>query len=158
MLESLCCRYDQCTTLTLYLKGYTHLQEIKKKKSLNKRKLPHKRACNIKIDESDNVNSVFIVEQHEDHIDEVEEKTSAPRCTPVTACKHYIKLNLKVINLKKKLVEKDKELEKFKSALEGSKIQNNEQSNSVLSYSQVKDNDKMLTFYTGLQKKKYLDG
>ena len=75
-------RSDQCTTPTLYQKKYTHLQEIKKNTSPRKRKLlavgsssPPKRACNIKRDGSDNVNSVFIVEQHGDHIYEVEEKT-----------------------------------------------------------------------------------
>ena len=73
-------RSDQCTTPTLYLKDYTHLQEIKKMKSPSKRKLlavsspPPKRARNIKRDGNDNVNSVFIVEQHGDHIYEVEEK------------------------------------------------------------------------------------
>ena len=52
-------RSDQCTTPTLYLKGYTHLQEIKKRISPCKRKLlavsspsPPKRACNIKRDGS----------------------------------------------------------------------------------------------------------
>ena len=59
--------------------------------------------------------------------------------------------------MKKKLVEKGKELEKLKSELEGSKIQKNEQSNSVLSYSPVKGNDKMLKFYTGLQNKKVFE-
>ena len=49
------------------------------------------------------------------------------------------------------LHEKEKELEKSKSESEGSKIQKEEQSNPVLSYSQVEDNDKML--YTGMQNK-----
>ena len=49
------------------------------------------------------------------------------------------------------------ELEKLKSELEGSKIQKKEQSNSVLSYSQVEDNDKMLKFYTGLRNKKVFE-
>ena len=49
------------------------------------------------------------------------------------------------------LHQKEKELEKLKSELEGSKIQKQEQSNPVLSYSQVEDNDKML--YTGMQNK-----
>ena len=80
------------------------------------------------------MSSVFSVEQHEDHIYEVQEKTLACRCTPVTVCKHCIKLNPKVIDL----VGKEKELKKLKSELEGSKIQKKEQSNSVLSYSQVK--------------------
>ena len=80
----------------------------------------------------------------------------ASRCTPVTACNHCIKLNSKVIDLKKKLHEKEKELEKLKSEL-GSKMQKKEQNNSVLSYSQVKDNDKMLKFYTGLQNKKVFE-
>ena len=150
-------RSDQCTTPTLYLKGYTHLQEIKKKKSLNKRKLPPKRARKIKRDGSDNLHSVFFVEQHGDHI-YVEEKTLAPRCTPVTACKDCIKLNLKVIELKKKLVEKEIELEKLKCELKGSKIQKNEQSNSVLSYGQVKDNDKCENFIQDYKIKKYLNG
>ena len=112
-------RSDQCTTPTLYPKGYTHLQEIKKRKSPSKGKLlavssppPPKRAHNIKRDASDNVNSVFIVEQHGDHMYEVEEKTLASRCTPVTACHHCVKLNSKVIDLKKMLHEKEKELEK----------------------------------------------
>ena len=72
-------RSDQCTTPTLYLKGYTHLQEIKKRKSPSKRKLvavssppPPKGARNIKGDGSDNVNSVSVVEQHRDQIYEVE--------------------------------------------------------------------------------------
>ena len=59
-------RSDQCTTPTLYQKKYTHLQEIKKNTSPRKRKLlavgsssPPKRACNIKRDGSDNVNSIF---------------------------------------------------------------------------------------------------
>ena len=69
------------------------------------------------------MNSVFIVEQHGDHIYEVEEKTLASRFTPITACNHCIKLNSKVIDLKKMLHEKEKELEKLKSQLEGSKIQ-----------------------------------
>ena len=56
--------------------------------------------------------------------------------------------------MKKILHEKEEELEKLKSELEGSKIQKKEQSNPVLSYSQVEDNDKMLKFYTGLQNKK----
>ena len=81
----------------------------------------------------------------------------ASRCTPVTACNHCNKLNSKVIDLKKKLHEKEKELEKLKSELEGSKMQKKEQNNSVLSYSQVKDNDKMLKFYTGLQNKKVFE-
>ena len=55
------------------------------------------------------------------------------------------------------LHEKEKELEKLKSELEGSKIQKKEQSNPVLSYSQVGDNDKMLKFYTGLQNKKVFE-
>ena len=144
-----CYRSDQCTTTTLYLKGYTHLQEIKKRKLPYKRKLlavssplPLKGARNIKTDGSDNVNSVFIVEQHGDHIYEVEEKNLASRCTPVTVCNHCIKLNSKVIDLKKKSHEKEKEVEKLKSELEGSKTQKKEQSNSVLSNSQVRDNDK----------------
>ena len=103
------------------------------------------------------MNSVFIVEQHGDHIYEVEEKTLASRCTPVTACNHCIKLNSKVIDLKKMLHEKEKELEKLKSELEGSKIQKKEQSNPVLSYSQVEDNEKKLKFYTGLQNKKVFE-
>ena len=103
------------------------------------------------------MNSVFIVEQHGDHIYEVEEKTWASRCTPVTTCNHCIKLNSKIIDLKKMLHEKEKELEKLKSELEGSKIQKKEQSNPVLSYSQVGDNDKMLKFYTGLQNKKVFE-
>ena len=151
-------RSDHCTTPTLYLKGYPYPQEIKKRKSPSKRKLlavssppPPKRARNIKRDGSDNVSSVFIVEQNGDHIFEVEEKTLAPRCTPVTACNHCIKLNSNVIDFKKMLHEKEKELEKLKSELEGSKIQKKEQSNPVLSYSQVEDNDKML--YTGMQNK-----
>ena len=56
---------------------------------------PPKRARKIKRDEIDNVNSVFIVEQHGDHIYEVEEKTLASRCTPVKACNHCLKLNSK---------------------------------------------------------------
>ena len=95
---------------------------------------PFKRARKLKRDASDNVNSVFIVEQHGDHIYEVEEKTS--RFTPITACNHCIKLNSKVIDLKKMLHEKEKELEKLKRELEGSKIQRKEQSNPELSYSQ----------------------
>ena len=55
------------------------------------------------------------------------------------------------------LHEKEKELEKLKSELEGSKIQKKEQSNPVLSYSQVADNDKMLKFYTRLQNKKVFE-
>ena len=55
------------------------------------------------------------------------------------------------------LHQKEKELEKLKSELEGSKIQKQEQSNPVLSYSQVEDNDKMLKFYTGLQNKKVFE-
>ena len=97
---------------------------------------PFKRARKLKRDASDNVNSVFIVEQHGDHIYEVEEKHWASRCTPVTACSHCIKLNSKVIDLKKMLHEKEKELEKLKRELEGSKIQRKEQSNPELSYSQ----------------------
>ena len=100
----------------------------KKRKSPSKRKLltlssppPPKRAHNIKRDGSDNLNSVFIVEQHGDHIYEVEEKAIASRYTSVTACNYCIKLNSKMIDLKKKLHEK--ELEKLKSELEGSKIQ-----------------------------------
>ena len=87
--------------------------------------------CNIKRDGSDNLNSVFIAEQHGDHIYEVEEKTLASRCSPVTGCNHCIKLNLKVIDLKKKLHEKEKELQKSKSALEESKLQKKEQNSSV---------------------------
>ena len=87
----------------------------------------------------------------------MKKKTLASRSTPVTACKHCIKLNSKVIDWKKKLVEKEKELEEIKSEFEGSKIQKKGQSNSVLSYSQVKDNDKMLKFYTGLQHKKVFE-
>ena len=55
------------------------------------------------------------------------------------------------------LHEKEEELEKLKSELEGSKIQKKEQSNPVLSYSQVEDNDKKLKFYTGLQNKKVFE-
>ena len=79
----------------------------------NKRKLLavsspplQKKARNIKRDGSDNVSSAFIVEQYGDHIYEVEEKTLASRCAPVTACNHCIKLNSKVIDSKKKLYEK----------------------------------------------------
>ena len=157
-------RSDQCTTSTLYLKGYTHLHEIKKRKSPSKRKLlaassppPPKRARNIKRDGSDNLNNVFIVEQHGDHIYEVEEKTLASRFTPITACNHCIKLNSKVIDLKKMLHAKEKQLEKLNSELEGSKIQKKEQSNPLLSYSEVEDNDKMLKFYTGLQNEKVFE-
>ena len=85
-------------TLTPYLKSYTRLKEIKKRKSPSKRKSlavssppPPKIACNIKRDGNDNVNSVFIVEQHGGHIYEVEEKTLASRCTLVTACNQCIK-------------------------------------------------------------------
>ena len=53
------------------------------------------------------MNSVFIGEQHGDRIHEVEEKTLASQCTPVTACNHCIKLNSKVIDLSKKLLEKE---------------------------------------------------
>ena len=80
---------DQCTTPTLYLKRYTQLQEIKKRKLPSKRKLvavssppSPMRARNIKRDGSDNVNSVFVVEQHEDHIYEVEEKTFSIKVYP----------------------------------------------------------------------------
>ena len=66
-------------------------------------------------DGSDNVNINFIVEQHGDHIYEVEQETLASRCIPVTTCNHRIKLNPKVIDLKKMLHEKEKELEKLKS-------------------------------------------
>ena len=55
------------------------------------------------------------------------------------------------------LHEKEKELEKLKSELEGSKMQKKEQSNPVLSYSQVEDNDKMLKCYTGLQNEKLFE-
>ena len=49
-------RSDQCTTSTLYLKGYTHLQEIKKRKLPNKRKLltvcsPHHLREHVKLKE-----------------------------------------------------------------------------------------------------------
>ena len=64
-------RSDQCTTPTLHLQGYTHLQEIKERKSPSKRKLLAVSSCplpnrahNIKKDGGDNMNSVFIVEQH----------------------------------------------------------------------------------------------
>ena len=97
------------------LKEYTDLEKIKKRKSPSKRKLlavssppPPKTARNIKRDGSDNVNSVFIVEQHRDHIYKVEEKTLASWCTPVTAYYHCIRLNSKVIDLKKKLNAKKK--------------------------------------------------
>ena len=82
-------RSDQCTTSTLYLNGYTHLHEIKKRKLPSKRKLlaassppPPKRARSIKRDGSDNLNNVFIVEQHGDHIYEVEEKTFSIKVYP----------------------------------------------------------------------------
>ena len=55
------------------------------------------------------------------------------------------------------LHEKEEELEKLKSELEGSKIQKKEHSNPVFSYSQVEGNDKMLKFYTGLQNKKVFE-
>ena len=103
------------------------------------------------------MNSNFIVEQHGDHIYEVEQKTLASRCIPVTTCNHRIKLNSKVIDLKKMLHEKEKELEKLNSELEGSKIQKKEQSNPLLSYSEVEDNDKMIKFYTGLQNEKVFE-
>ena len=138
------------------LKGYTHQQEIKKRKLPSKRKLlavssppPPKRALNIKRDWNDNLNSVFIVEQHGDHIYEVEENTLASRGTPVTACNHCIKLN-SVIDLRKKLHEEEKELEKLKTELEGSKIWKKNNKTIQYFHSQVKDNDKMLKFYTGL--------
>ena len=51
-------------------------------------------------------------------------------------------------------MKKKKELDKLKSELERCKIQKKEQNNSVLSYSQAKDNVKMLKFYSGLQNKK----
>ena len=63
------------------------------------------------------MNSIFIVEQHGDHIYEVD---------------HI-------------------------SELAGSKIQKKEQSNRVLSYSHVENNDKMLEFYTVLQNKKVFE-
>ena len=59
--------------------------------------------------------------------------------------------------MKKILHEKEKELEKLKSELEGSKIQKKEQTNPVLSYSHVEDNERMLKFYTGLHNKKVLE-
>ena len=106
-------RCDQCTT------PYTHLLEIKKKKSSRKRKLfaltsppPPKRARNIKRDGSDNMKRAFIVEQHGNHIYKVEEKNLASCYTPVIACNHCINLNLTIIDLKKKLHEKEKELKK----------------------------------------------
>ena len=69
----------------------------------------HLREHNIKRDGIDNVNSAFIVEQHGNHIYEVEEITLASRRTPVIACcNHCIKLNLKVTDLEKKLQEKEK--------------------------------------------------
>ena len=116
-----------------YLKEYTHLQEIKKRKSPRKRNLlavssppPPKTARNIKRDGSDNVNSVFIVEQHRDHIYKVEEKTLASWCTPVTAYYHCIRLNSKV-----KIVKSEK---KLKSELEGSKT--NEGTNQFCTFIQ----------------------
>ena len=51
-------------------------------------------------------------------------------------------------------MKKKKELDKLKSELERCKIQKKEQNNLVLSYSQAKDNVKMLKFYSGLQNKK----
>ena len=67
-------RSDQRTTPTLYLRRYTHLQEIKKRKLPSKRKLAvsippsPKTARDIKRDGSGNVDSVFIVEQYGIHI------------------------------------------------------------------------------------------
>ena len=107
------------------------MQKLKKRKLPSKRKLfavssppPPKRARSIKRDESNNMNIGFVAEQHGDHIHDVEEKALTSRCNPV--------------------------IEKLKSELEGSKRWNNEQSNCVLSYTQVKDNDKLLKFYTWL--------
>ena len=153
-------RSDQCTTPTLHLQGYTHLQEIKERKSPRLRKLlavsscaPLNGAHNIKKDGSDNMNSVFIVEQHGIIFMKLKKKTLASTCAPVTGYNHCIKLNSEIIDLKKKLHEKEKELEKLQSQLEGSNVQKKKQSNSALSYSQVKDDDKMLNFYTKLQNK-----
>ena len=83
---------------------------------------PSERARNIKIDGRDNVYSAVTVEQHGDHIYEVEEKILALRCTPVIACNDCIKLNSTVIDFKKKLRAKEKKIVKLKSELEGSKI------------------------------------
>ena len=52
----------------------------------------------------------------------LKKKPLASRCTPVTPCNHCIRLNSKVIALKM-LYEKEKEIEKLKTELEGSKIQ-----------------------------------
>ena len=62
----------------------------------------------------------------------------------IIACNYCIKLNAKVIDLKEKLHKKEEELKKLKSELEESKLQKKEQNNPVLSYSQVKDKEKML--------------
>ena len=59
--------------------------------------------------------------------------------------------------MKKRLHEKEKELVKIKSELERSNILKKEQNNSLLSYGQVKDNDKMLKLYTRLQNKKVFE-
>ena len=61
------------------------------------------------------MNSAFIVEQHGDHIYEVEEKTLASRYTLVITCNHCIKLNSAVIDLKKKFHEKEEKKKKLKS-------------------------------------------
>ena len=100
---------------TLYLKGYSRLQKTKKDKSPSKRKLfaisnppPPTRARNIKRDGKDNVNSVFIAEKHGCHIHEGKGEKLASHCTTVIAWNNCIKSNSAIIELTKKLQEKEK--------------------------------------------------
>ena len=86
-------RSAQCTSSSLYLKRIYSQKELKKRKSPSKMKLfadssppPPKITPIIKRDGSSNVNIAFVVEQHGNHIYEVEEKALTSRCTPVIAC------------------------------------------------------------------------
>ena len=61
--------------------------------------------------------------QHGEHIYEiVEPKSKAARSTPVAVCSHCIELNKITNNLKIKLLEREKELEKIKNELNESEI------------------------------------
>ena len=122
-------RSDHCRLPTLYLKGDNKTRN-KKRKSPSKRKaLDHftsptvKRSLNLNRNGSDfiDINTIY-TPQHGDHIYEVETKscnmlTKCAQCMQFSLCQHCTKLITVINDLKKKLYEKDIELQNTKIKL-----------------------------------------